>query len=192
MRLTRTVGPAAPPVTVEEAKAHCRVDSDHEDDLIAAWIDTAVDLLDGPTGMLGRAIVRQEWLLELASWSGAIVLPVEPVLSVGVAYLDQGGAEQDVDVDMTWLQRTPGMAPELHFASGFTQPALSASDPYPVRITMVCGFGDAADVPPAIKMAMKMMVEHWHEHRGVVAAGGSVSEIPMSAQALLGRWRRVL
>lgn len=192
MRLTRTVSPAAAPITVTEVKPHSRMDFGHEDDLFAAWIDTAVDLLDGPTGMLGRAIVRQEWLLELASWPGAIVLPVEPVLSVAVAYLDQDGAEQDVDVGVTWLQSAPGMAPELHFASGFAQPALSASEPYPVRITMVCGFGDAADVPPAIKMAMKMMVEHWHEHRGAVVTGTVIAEIPMAVHALLGRWRRVL
>jgi len=192
MRLTRIVGPAAAPITVEEAKQGSRQDFDHEDDLFAAWIDTAVDVLDGPTGMLGRAIVRQEWLLELASWPGNMILPVEPILSVALSYLDQDGVEQDLDDSMTWLRQAPGMAPELHFCSDFTQPVLSASEPYPVRITMVCGFGDAADVPPAIKTAIKLMVAHWHEHRGVVVTGTIVAEVPMSVHALLGRWRRVL
>ena len=53
------VTPPAPIVTLEEAKAHLRVDHADEDALITAVVATATAWLDGPDGWLGRALGEQ-------------------------------------------------------------------------------------------------------------------------------------
>ncbi|WP_031326264.1 head-tail connector protein [Rhodobacter capsulatus] len=193
MRLTRTVAPTAVPLSVAQAKEQAEFEGDHRDSMIADQIAAAVDLLDGPTGWLGRAIVTQTWLLELPSWPSCLVLPVEPVQSVSVSYLDISGAEMPVSDGSYYLRQAPAMPAELHWASGWVPPAVSMAAPLPVRITMVAGYGDAAACPPAIRQAIRMLVAHWMAVReGVNVSAGSASEIPLTVGALLARYRRMV
>lgn len=190
MRLTRTIAPAELPITAVEARDYCRISHINEDDFLGALIAAAVDMLDGPTGILGRAIVAQTWRMELVQWPASILLPIEPVTSVTVSYVDEAGDVQELDADQVWLVTNPGAVPVLNWVSGFTAPALSVDAPYPVIIDMECGFGDAAAVPPAISTAIKMLVGHWYDNRGVAGAASDV--LPMAVSALLARYRRLL
>ena len=52
----RTVAPTSTPVSLDEAKIHCRVDHTDEDDLITGLIAAATENLDGCGGILGRAL----------------------------------------------------------------------------------------------------------------------------------------
>ncbi|AFA44850.1 head-tail connector protein [Rhodobacter capsulatus] len=192
MRLTRTVAPAAAPLSVAQAKEQAEFEGDHRDSMIADQIAAAVDLLDGPTGWLGRAIVTQTWMLELPSWPSCLVLPVEPVQSVSVSYLDISGAEVQVSAESHYLLQNPGMAAELHWSSGWVPPAVSKTAPLPVRISMVAGYGDAAACPPAIRQAIRMLVAHWMAVREGVNVGNIVSEVPLAVGALLARYRRMV
>lgn len=192
MQLIRTIAPVGLPITVEEARQQAEFDSDHRDDLIQSYIEAAVDLLDGPTGMLGRAIVTQTWRLELAAWPACLVLPVEPVQSVSVSYINAAGVTVAVDGSAHYLRQSTSAAPELHWAAGWTNPPLSASAPYPVKLDIVAGFGDAGNCPAAIRQAMRMIVAHWVDVRSTVNIGNIVNEVPMAASALLARYRRML
>lgn len=189
MRLIRTVAPDGMPLTVAQARAQAEYDSDHRDDLIADYIAAAVDLIDGPTGILGRAIVTQTWRLELDRWPACLIVPVEPVQSISVSYLDAAGAEIDLDASAHYLRQSTTSAPELHWAEGWSAPVLSAAAPYPVRMDIVAGFGDAGNCPAAIRQAIRMMVAHWIDFRAVV---GDPGEIPLSVSALLARYRRMV
>lgn len=189
MRLTRTSAPVGAPITVDEAAEFCRVNHAEENDLIGALVETAVDLLDGPTGILGRAIISQEWRLELSGWPQSIALPIEPVSAVIVSYFDAAGAEQVLDASAYTLVPNPGAATVLAWSSAFVAPDLQADVDFPVIIDMTCGFGAAEDVPAAIKQAVKMLVRHWYDHRG--AASGQ-DAIPLAVSALLARYRRML
>ncbi len=62
MALVLTSGPATEPVTVAEAKAHLRLDSDAEDVLIASLIITSRLHLEAA---LGLALIAQGWTLHL-------------------------------------------------------------------------------------------------------------------------------
>ena len=85
------------------------------------------------------------------------------------------------------------MAAELHWSSGWVQPAVSRTAPLPVRISMVAGYGDAAACPPAIRQAIRMLVAHWMAVReGVNVGTGTASEIPLTISALLARYRRMV
>ena len=192
MRLTRTAAPGELPVDLATAKLHCRVDADVENDLIQGMIAAATEYLDGPAGVLGRAIVTQDWLLELASWPTCLTLPVEPVQSISITYLDSDGVEQPLDGTAFDLgQSGPSQPTRLVVAEGVSLPALG-SGAYPVKIAITAGFGGAAAAPEGIQTAIYMLVAHWYEHRQPVVIGESVANVPMAVSALLARWRVVL
>ena len=58
MALVLTAAPAVEPVSLAEAKAHLRVDSDHEDALIAQLIVAARIFVERT---LGLALIAQSW-----------------------------------------------------------------------------------------------------------------------------------
>mgnify|MGYP003625612199 CR=1 FL=1 len=163
MRLTRTVAPAELPVSLEEAKQYCRVEHDDENLLIESLIVAPVDYLDGPSGIRGRAIIEQQWLLELDAWPSRLALPIEPVSTVTVQYLDKLGAETDVPENQLVIIDAPSARTVLEWVDGFQAPELSDTR-YPVKITITAGF----------------------------VLGMSVAELPMAVNALLARYRVML
>ena len=191
MRLTRTVAPAELPVSLEEAKQYCRVEHDDENLLIESLIVAAVDYLDGPSGILGRAIIEQHCLLELDAWPSRLALPIEPVSTVTVQYLDKLGAETDVPENQLVIIDAPSARTVLEWVDGFQAPELSDTR-YPVKITITAGFGAAAKELKGIKVAIKMMIGHWYDNRETVVLGMSVAELPMAVNALLARYRVML
>ena len=186
MRLTRIAEPAGTAVSLPEAKRHCRVDHDDEDLHLETLIHAVTDFLDGPSGILGRAILAQTWLLELESWPTAVALPIEPVASVAVSWLDADGEETTVPGTAYDLVTAPSAKPLLQMKPD-TQAPLVGSQTYPVRITITAGWATANAVPASLKVAMLMLIEHWYE-RGATDAGA----LPAPVNALLGRWRVVL
>lgn len=190
MRLTLITPPSAEPVTLDEAKKQCRVDSDEDDLVISGMISAAVSYLDGPSGVYGRAIMPQVWQLDLPGWTDAITLPVEPVRSVSVTYTDPDGAAQTMPSSSYLLSTWPSFATEWRFVSGAARPALIDSE-YPVSITINAGFADAAAVPPELKAAMLMMIGTLYENRESVVVGTIASVLPLGFDALIAGRRLV-
>lgn len=186
MRLRLIQAPAALPVTLMDVKAHTRVDSDYEDGVLWGQIASAVDLLDGPTGILGRAIVTQVWRLELPDWPGSIVIPVEPVQSLAITYLGTSGTTETVAPAQYYISAAPGQASTLSWSAGWVPPALQPGADFPVCIDITAGFGGPEATPPAIAHAIMMMVAHWYQNRE------EQGQIPLTASALLARYRRLL
>lgn len=190
MRLTLTTEAAAPPISLDEAKRQCRVTYNDDDDVISDIVDSVVSYLDGPAGVLGRAIVTQVWTLELATWPACLALPVEPVQSVEVAYIDTTGAAQSLADTCFYLSAWPKQPSELHWAKGVSLPAVSATVPFPILVRITAGYGDAGATPSAVKRAMLMLTEHWFNNRGLI--GDTSAELPLSISALLAQFRRML
>lgn len=186
MRLTRIAEPAGTAVSLPEAKRHCRVDHDDEDLHLETLTHAVTDFLDGPSGILGRAILAQTWLLELESWPTTVALPIEPVASVAVSWLDADGEETTVPGTAYDLITAPSAKPMLQMKPD-TQAPMVGSQTYPVRITITAGWATANVVPASLKVAMLMLIEHWYE-RGATDVGA----LPAPVNALLGRWRVVL
>jgi uncharacterized phiE125 gp8 family phage protein len=151
-----------------------------------AALAAAVDLLDGPAGILGRCIVTQVWRMELPSWPASLVLPVEPVQSVVISYYDAAGVSQTVDAGEYYVTDRPGQAAILYWAPSWGFPQLQSGASYPVSIDITAGFGAPEETPAAIAQAIRMMVAHWYQSRE------DAGQIPLAASALLARYRRVL
>lgn len=185
----RIAEPSEMPVSLAEAKAHCRVDFPDDDALITSMISAATVYLDGWTGILGRALVTQTWRQDFACFSGRMRLPVGPVASVSsVKYSDAGNAEQTVDPGV-FVISTDALGSYVELASGMAWPQ-TYDRPDAVRITYVAG-DDAAAVPASIKAAILLHVAHLYLNREAVVVGEIPSVLPMAAAALIAPYRRV-
>lgn len=139
---------------------------------------------------------------------GNILIPLTPVQSVvSVTYYDENGDEQTVDPANYYLDSVSKPAWLLP-VSGFTWPTtLHAANAVAVRFIgghapgteSESGISTAGvNVPATIKTAMKMLVAHWYENRGVISNGlvsdgqGNPLEVPFSVRALMNRYRMFL
>lgn len=179
MALRLLEAPAEQPVSLAEAKAHCRVDHTDEDALIGSLIAAATGHLDGASGILGRCMVTQEWALDLDAFPETIALPLAPVVTVdAVKYIDGSDALQTLD------------AAEYVVSNGRIEAAPDADWPVTrdrqgaVTVEFTAGYGAAEDVPAALKAAMLLMIGHWYANRESVIVGTIASELPMAVQAL--------
>jgi uncharacterized phiE125 gp8 family phage protein len=59
-----------------------------------------------------------------------------------------------------------------------------------IELDVVVGFGDdAADVPDVLRHAVRTLVAHWYDNRGLAAIGASVAMLPGSVSAMIASYR---
>lgn len=188
-----TTPAAAEPVTLIEAKEHCRVierDGDgnvlpfEDDDLIERLIATARDHVERYCGV---RFASQTVEIACDRFADFVRLPEAPVLSITkVAYVDTAGTTQTLDAAIYEL-RPDGLEPSIALKYGQQWPTVRLGSR--ITVTAVVGYGD---VPQAVKHAMLMLIGAWYANREQVLVGVSVSDLPMSASvdALLCNHRR--
>ena len=166
--LKRTTAPAVEPVTLAEAKAHCRVDTTADDTLMQGYITTAREWVED---YIDRALVTQQLVMKLDAFPAEIELPRPPMIASGTAtavtitYVtgESGGtatlsaSEYRVDRDST-----PGVIRTLY---GGSWPS-HLLDQNSVTVSWWAGYGDAASVPQRVKSALLMCVHELYEKRG--------------------------
>ena len=166
--LKRTTAPAVEPVTLAEAKAHCRVDTSADDTLMQGYITTAREWVED---YIDRALVTQQLVMKLDAFPAEIELPRPPMIASGTAtavtitYVtgESGGtatlsaSEYRVDRDST-----PGVIRTLY---GGSWPS-HLLDQNSVTVSWWAGYGDAASVPQRVKSAILMCVHELYEKRG--------------------------
>lgn len=166
--------PVGQVVSIDELRAHLRVDGTDEDALIASLQDAAVGHLDGWRGVLGRAILPQTWRQAFDGW-GTLRLALPDVTDVTVTYTDAAGDEQPATTSD--LQRD------------YRGPYVVAAGPDTARVTVTYVCAMPVEQLPVVQAVVKMLVAHWFQHRE--AAGPSMAETPMAVQSLVDamRWR---
>jgi uncharacterized phiE125 gp8 family phage protein len=177
--LKRTSSPAVEPVTLSEAKAHCRVDISTDDSLIEGYIRTARELVED---YLDRSLVTQQYVMRLDSFPPEIELPRPPMASAGTAtavtvtYTIADGSTATLSTSEYRVDRdaTPGRVRTLYNGS-WPSHLLDANS---VSVLWWAGYGAAADVPQRIKSAMLMTILELYDKRGD-------AQIPPGAKALL-------
>lgn len=179
-RLTRVTAPAVPALSVADAKAHLKVETAFEDDVIEALVEGAIARIDGPKG-IGICLIEQTWRLTLDRFCGEIEIPLGPnVVVTSVKYTDADGAEQTVDAGD--YQVADGLDPAILSPTFSTAWPGARFERGAVRIEFTAGFGDdPADIPADLVGALKLMVGAAHKDR---EAGG----VPPAAQAVLDRY----
>jgi phage conserved hypothetical protein, phiE125 gp8 family len=180
--------PASPPITAEDARKHCRIDSAEEDTLLSGFIAAAVEHLDGYAGILGRCIMSQSWRQDFDNFNRVLRLPLPVNAVTSITWTSASGQISTVNQNCYTLQQD-ARGSLVRFKDGFEQP----SDLYQtkaVAVTFAAGASTAADVPAPIRTAILLMVAHWYAHREDAAAD-TLTSIPLGAVALLTPLRRI-
>jgi uncharacterized phiE125 gp8 family phage protein len=180
------VPPAIEPITLAEAKLYLRVEHDDDDTLIAALIKAAREQVETRTR---RALITQQWRFVRDAWpsDGRLSLPLVPLRSVIAARVyDQGGVAHAIDTQAFVIDAAP--APAI---VGFTPWALTAPGRgvAGIELDVEVGYGAVAtDVPEPLRQAIRFLLAHWYENRGL-AAPGQLSALPATADVLLAPYR---
>lgn len=158
LKPVRVIAPAEPVVALADVKADLRVDHSDSDSVIQAQIDSATSQLDGYSGVLGRCLVSQTWRADFDGFpAGDLRLPFADVRSVSVAYSDAQGVDQTLSASAYRLAIDARSAC-LVLRSGYSWPDTENSRRDAVRVTAICGYGDADTVPDALREAIKLIV----------------------------------
>ena len=186
--LTLSTAPSAL-LTTAEAKAHLRVDHNDDDTYIDGLVSAAAAVLDGPNGMVGKALATQQWTLTRAPLYGAEILwlPVVPFGSVvSIAYYDADNVQQTLATDeaIAAVFSTAGSEDWGQVSPVTAWPAMYARADA-LTIVFSAGYGNPADVPANLLHAAKMLIGHWYENRETVVVGTIASELPMAVRALV-------
>ena len=163
MALKLITAPSTYPVTLAEAKLHCRVDIADDDTLITALITAATEMAEQKTG---RAIMTQTLELTLDAFPEAFELTRVPVQSItSVKYYDTTGAQQTLSNTLYALDA----ADDFGFA--YISPVYAGVWPNTrdqinaVAVRYVAGYADAASVPQSIKNWILLMVSTMYANR---------------------------
>ncbi len=187
--LKRVTQPPVEPVSLAEAKAHIRVDSEDDDALIQGLIASAREWVENH---LDRTLIRTQWQMRLDYFPHTISLPRQPftqeqhLQSVAISYTDAMGSVIVLPASNYRVlgDRTPAVVMPPY--SGSWPSARYDSDS--ITVTWWAGYGpDQNTVPRAIKHAMLMLVGFWYENRMAVAVGAGITVTPLgfSVESLL-------
>jgi uncharacterized phiE125 gp8 family phage protein len=176
MPLTVITPPAAEPVSLSEAKAFAKVETNADDDLIGTLISAATEHVQQVTG---RQFEVATYKLTLRDFpNGCLVrLPRSPVVEIStVKYRDRDGDLQTLTEDVDFLVDTAAQPGTVEPVTAWPVPG---DFPDGVQIEFTAGYEPTEDSPPAstvpnrAKVAILALTAHWHEHR----PAGDVSQI---------------
>jgi uncharacterized phiE125 gp8 family phage protein len=197
MGLSLVAGPALDPISLAEAKAHCRITSTDEDGLIAGYILAARQHVEV---VCNRALITQTYDLFIdrdwpyyfdLDWRcnrRLIELPMAPARSVtSIVYVDSAGTSQVLAADQYVVDVTTPIGRVVP-AYGAVWPGVRCQ-PKAIVVRFVAGYGDQpGSVPEPIRQAMLLLVGFWYENRESASAT-NLTELPFATAALLAPYR---
>lgn len=193
-RFALTVAPALEPVSLVEAKAHCRVEIDADDALFSSMITRARRQVEELTG---RALISQTWTATLDRWSDELQAvdafpfytspthrrvklrpaPVASITSLVVDGVTITAGNYALRGNELWIK--PDVADSTADLGGG------------IVATFVAGYGAAAtDVPESLRLAMLMLIAHFYENREATSPAGIYHQVtPFGFENLITPYR---
>lgn len=169
--------PMAEPVTLAELKEHLKIDGAAEDAVIAGLGVAARQLIEARYRV---ALLPQIWRFALDCAAEApIVIPLSPVASIDAVGVTRSGVTETLSPISYEAQA--GNVGRVRLKS-----AVAGGDGFDrVVISFTAGWPDAASVPDALKLAIKIVAAHYYENREGEPTG------PAALGAILAPYRQV-
>lgn len=182
-------GPASEPVTLEQVKAHCRIDNDYDDAILGIYIQAAREQAET---YLNRAFFQQRWTFNV-TWAppptatplvpqSLIVFPLNwPPLVKQPVYLPRAPCISVEEIRWGPLSDMTVADPDDYDLNLMVQPAYVAVHPallpkipqQSMSIDFTCGWSAADDptqIPGMVQAAILVGAAHLYENRGDVDA----------------------
>jgi len=181
---TLVTGPEAEPITLAEAKAHCRVDHADDNDFLVLTIQAARMWWEET---YGRALLPQTWDYSMNTFprSKVIHLPWAPLRSVtSITYYSE---------DLSTSTVFPSSSYQVDTGTTPGRVALKENELWPtdelrvssgVVIRFVAGYNNAEAVPGPIKSALKLLVAQMYAFREPQVTGTIVTSVAFAVEAL--------
>jgi uncharacterized phiE125 gp8 family phage protein len=185
--LRRYTEPATEPVTLAEAKAHCRVDTSDDDTYLTALINLGRIYVED---ILDITMITTVWEARydvFPLWELTLPRPPMAAQTVTVIYRDESGTSRTI-TSVAGFQAdsyvTPGRIYPLYNG---VWPAVRG-DENSVTVRWTAGYGAAGSVPQNLKHLVLLLVAHWYANREpVTQANLQLQNIPMTFQTLLAQ-----
>lgn len=170
MSVRLVTGPTVEPLTLDEAKAHLRLEQSADDDYVESLIKSSRIHTEQETS---RGLIEQTWeyVAEEFPCEDYIELPKGTLRSVSfVKYIDDTGALITLDPSKYELD-TKSRTGRIYLAHGEAWPA--ARDRWnAVQVEFKVGYGTAASsVPEPLKQAMLVLLAQMYEQRTMEVVG---------------------
>lgn len=179
--------PAIEPLTLTEAKQFLRIEHNDDDTVISALIAAARTQVETAVRC---ALIAQTWRFVCDAWpvDGRLALKRGPLLSVAAARVfDAEGDPIVIDPEAFALDK--GSSAIAAPPWSLPVPGRSAAG---IEIDVVMGFGaGAASIPETLRQAVRLLLAHWYDHRGLGTAG-IAGGAPLPALAAMVAPYRVL
>ena len=177
--------PVAEPLSVADAKSFLRVEHSDDDAIIASLISAARNHVEALTR---SGLITQTWRLVLDRWpdGGRIRPRIGPLRALTAARVfNAAGEASAIDTEIFVIDKA---------AWAIASPSWSLPVPgrsvAGIELDLQVGFGAAgSDVPPVLLQAIRTLVAHWYENRGLIAIGQSVAMMPSSVNAMISSYR---
>lgn len=184
-RLALAAAATVEPVSIQDARLHCRIDDNADNSYVSALITAARIMAEQYTR---RVFITQSWVMYMDAWpcERFIEIPKAPLQGISsiVTY-------DDDDVSTTFASSnyyrdtisTPG---RVVLRSGASWPDVERVA-NGIVINFVAGYAASpAGIPQDIRQAILMIVAHLYENRGDVTA-----EMPATAELMLANYRDI-
>jgi uncharacterized phiE125 gp8 family phage protein len=172
--LSKAVAASGSPVTLAQAKAHCRVDSSAEDDLFDLYIATATRSVEERAG---RVLMTVTWGESFRDPTKRVILSKSPAKTlVSVAYYDVDNSLQTATLSDFSL--VP-LDVDAYVESDNWPAAYDRADAYTIQYT-----AGETEVIATLRHAVLLIVALYHQHR-LSADDVKVHNIPEGVEALI-------
>lgn len=153
-------GPASEPVTLDEAKAQCRVDGAASDGELAAFIRAARAHIEAITG---TRIASQAVEMRCNSFADLAKLPVAPVTAItSIVYVGDDGVPTTLAASV-YEARLYGLRPGIVLAYNQDWPGIR--DGSLITVTATAGYASLATEAPDVMQAVKLTIAQMYDRR---------------------------
>lgn len=184
MRFNLVTSAAITPVSIEEAKVQCGLESaftDH-DSLISTYIQAITDKIERT---YNTKLMTSTWDMYCDNWQRVIKIHKYPVQSItSIHYIDKDGDEQTLSSDLYSTDTFSEYARVL-FKADSSYPQLEDYALNRIRIRFIAGFESTLDVPSEVKMYILSAVRAMYDRRDMsvkstVFIDGLLDSLPFS------------
>jgi len=173
------------PVTLDEAKAWCRIDTTDDDTTVAQLINVASAYIETASGVVCATASR---VFQFDRFCTRLPLYRAPINSITtVYYTASDGTETLLASNQYRLRYHLGVA-TLQTAYGVTFPDTECVDGA-VTVTVSAGYASNAAVPEPIRTAALLLVAFWYDNRATVIVGQTSKELEFAVSDLLRPYR---